>query len=139
MDIERIIAQLKIDEGFSPNAYWDISRWSIGFGTWAKGRESVISYKEAEKERIEDLMKINRGEMIICTEDFAQDLEEYFNAEKKNIHNAIIERNISEEGFDKELDAIRKDIAVTENFIKKVTEGLQKISAVLAQYLNRAA
>jgi hypothetical protein len=98
-----------------------------------------MDYKEAERERIEDLMKINRGEMIICTEDFAQDLEEYFNAEKKNIHNAIIERNISEEGFDKELDAIRKDIAVTEKFIKKVTEGLQKISAVLAQYLNRAA
>lgn len=48
MDIERIVAQLKIDEGFAQNAYWDRDHFSIGFGTPALGAESVISYKEAE-------------------------------------------------------------------------------------------
>ena len=48
MDIERIVASLKKDEGFSPTAYWDVSRWSIGFGTLAPHGSAVISYKEAE-------------------------------------------------------------------------------------------
>ena len=46
---------------------------------------------------------------------------------------------MSEEGFDAELDGHRKDIAVTESFIKKVSEGLHNISTVLVSYLNRKA
>lgn len=48
MDIERIIADLKRDEGFSPVAYWDADQWTYGYGTKAPGQGAVISYKEAK-------------------------------------------------------------------------------------------
>lgn len=48
MNIERLILQLKADEGFSPTAYWDRDHWTYGFGTPAPGPTATISYKAAE-------------------------------------------------------------------------------------------
>jgi GH24 family phage-related lysozyme (muramidase) len=36
MDIERLISQLKKDEGFSPVAFWDREQWSVGYGCCGK-------------------------------------------------------------------------------------------------------
>ena len=47
MDLERIVAQLMADEGFSPVAFWDNDQYSYGFGCKAPGPSAVISYKEA--------------------------------------------------------------------------------------------
>lgn len=83
MDIERIVADIKRDEGFSPNAYWDMSRWSIGYGTLALGESSVISHKEAEaalmdalQEAIKDFETIFAGCRDIISDERAEVLIE---------------------------------------------------------------
>lgn len=43
MDLERLIATIKGDEGFSPYAFWDNDRWSFGYGCKAPGEGSFIS------------------------------------------------------------------------------------------------
>jgi hypothetical protein len=47
---------------------------------------------------------LHRTERIICDDEFAKDLEEFFNADRDDIHKAIIDRRLQEEGFDPELD-----------------------------------
>ena len=47
--IERAVALIKKWEGFREQAYWDYSRWSIGYGTSATEGQ-VITEVEAEKE-----------------------------------------------------------------------------------------
>ena len=37
---------------------------------------------------------VHKVKKIECDEDFAKDLEDFFNAERKNIHNAIIAHRI---------------------------------------------
>jgi hypothetical protein len=41
-------------------------------------------------------MTVHKGEKIECNEDFARDLEDFFNAERRDIHNAIIARRIED-------------------------------------------
>lgn len=36
MNVIRLINQIKQDEGFSPVAYWDNERWSVGYGCLGK-------------------------------------------------------------------------------------------------------
>ena len=48
MDIERLIAQLKSDEGFSPVAYFDNDQWSYGYGCKAPHEGAAISLHDAE-------------------------------------------------------------------------------------------
>lgn len=48
MNLKRLIDQIKQDEGFSPKPYWDISRWTWGYGTKAPGPDGVITEAEAE-------------------------------------------------------------------------------------------
>lgn len=43
---------------------------------------------------------INRTERIVCNEDFANDLEDFFSATRDNLHNAVIGLRMREEGFD---------------------------------------
>lgn len=47
MNIERLLAQLKADEGFSPTAFWDNEQWTFGYGCKAPGGGSCISEPEA--------------------------------------------------------------------------------------------
>lgn len=47
---------------------------------------------------------MHRTERIICDDEFANDLEEFFKADRDDIHKAIIDRRLQEEGFDQELD-----------------------------------
>jgi hypothetical protein len=44
---ERLIAQLKKDEGFSPKAFWDIKQWTFGYGCLAPGKGATITEPEA--------------------------------------------------------------------------------------------
>ena len=71
---ERLIQQIKEDEGFSPKAYFDRDQWSIGYG--CKGREGqVITPNEADillKVRIE---QSNREFNIV----FGKDADTKFN------------------------------------------------------------
>lgn len=46
---ERLLEQLKKDEGFVSKAYWDNKQYSIGYGTKALNKDEVISREEAEK------------------------------------------------------------------------------------------
>ena len=50
MDLERLIARLKQEESFSPQSYWDVSRWSWGYGTLAPGPGAFISKADADAE-----------------------------------------------------------------------------------------
>jgi GH24 family phage-related lysozyme (muramidase) len=50
IDIERLISRIKDEERFSPQSYWDVSRWSIGYGTYAKGPGLMISMADADAE-----------------------------------------------------------------------------------------
>jgi GH24 family phage-related lysozyme (muramidase) len=45
-------------EGFSGTAYWDSTRWSIGYGTKAKGPNTSISREKARKKLSEKVNKI---------------------------------------------------------------------------------
>lgn len=47
IDKERLIKQLKSDEGFSPKAYWDIKQYTYGYGTKAPSADATITEEEA--------------------------------------------------------------------------------------------
>jgi lysozyme len=47
MDIERLIARIKADEGFSPVAFWDNDQFSFGYGCRAPGEGATITEPEA--------------------------------------------------------------------------------------------
>lgn len=49
---ERLIAQLKKDEGFSPRAFWDIKQFTYGFGCKALGKDSTITEAVATKKLV---------------------------------------------------------------------------------------
>ena len=48
MDVERLINTIKLDEGFSPVAYFDNDQWSFGFGCKAPYEGAMISLHDAE-------------------------------------------------------------------------------------------
>lgn len=50
MDIERLIQRLKEEEGFRHDSFWDVSRWSWGYGTLAPGPDCFIAEKDADGE-----------------------------------------------------------------------------------------
>ena len=43
MNIERLIAQIKKDEGFSPVAFWDNEQWTFGYGCRAPGEGASVT------------------------------------------------------------------------------------------------
>lgn len=47
MDKERLLEQLKKDEGFCKKAYWDVKQWTYGYGCRAPGESSTITEPEA--------------------------------------------------------------------------------------------
>lgn len=49
MDTERLLQQLKEDEGFRAKSYWDKKQWSYGYGCRAPGEGAIISEPEASK------------------------------------------------------------------------------------------
>lgn len=49
MDRERLLQQLKDDEGFRAEAYWDNKQWSYGYGCRAPGENSTITEAEASR------------------------------------------------------------------------------------------
>lgn len=49
MDRNRLLQQLKNDEGFVAKAYWDKKQWSYGYGCRAPGEGATITEPEASK------------------------------------------------------------------------------------------
>lgn len=49
MNKERLLRQLKDDEGFRSKAYWDLKQWSYGYGCRAPGEGATITESEAAK------------------------------------------------------------------------------------------
>jgi hypothetical protein len=49
MDRGRLIAQLKIDEGFTPKAKWDVKQYSYGYGCRAPHKDATITEPEAAR------------------------------------------------------------------------------------------
>lgn len=49
MNRERVIGQLKKDEGFRAKAYWDKKQWTYGYGCRAPGKGATISEPDAAK------------------------------------------------------------------------------------------
>lgn len=49
MNRERLLAQLKVDEGFISQARWDVKQWSYGYGCRAPGEGATITKQEAVK------------------------------------------------------------------------------------------
>lgn len=50
MNIEKIVHQIKMDEGFSSTPYWDNKQWTWGYGTKAPGPHGSITKEAAELE-----------------------------------------------------------------------------------------
>ena len=46
---QRLLDQLKKDEGFSPKAFWDIKQYTYGYGCKAPGKDATISEPQAAK------------------------------------------------------------------------------------------
>jgi len=68
MKLDLIVEQLKKDEGFAPQSFWDNEQWTWGFGTKAPGPGAFISKVDGEKEliartkvAIEDFYSIFKG------------------------------------------------------------------------------
>lgn len=55
---EDIVSLVKEFEGFSPNAYWDVSQWSIGYGT-VSTKGATITEAKAEEALRAELSKID--------------------------------------------------------------------------------
>lgn len=49
MNKERILNQLKIDEGFKSKPYWDRTQWTYGYGCKAPNKDARISEPDAAK------------------------------------------------------------------------------------------
>ena len=49
IDKQRLVEQLKKDEGFVAKAYFDIKQWSNGYGTKALNKDEVVSKEEATR------------------------------------------------------------------------------------------
>jgi GH24 family phage-related lysozyme (muramidase) len=47
MNIERLITQIKEDEGFSPYAFWDNEQWTFGYGCRAPHEGATITEEKA--------------------------------------------------------------------------------------------
>lgn len=45
----KLIEQLKIDEGFTAKAFWDLKQFTNGYGTKALSPDEIITREEAEK------------------------------------------------------------------------------------------
>jgi lysozyme len=43
----QIVAQLQLDEGFSPVSFWDNDQWTWGYGTKAPGKDAKITREDA--------------------------------------------------------------------------------------------
>ena len=60
MNINRLIEQIKKDEGFSPVAFWDRKQWTYGYGCKAPRKGATITEHEAEEllwDEIEEAIK----------------------------------------------------------------------------------
>ena len=60
MDINRLVAQIKKDEGFHSKAYFDNDQYSYGWGCKAPGPDATISEHDAEEllwDEIEEAIK----------------------------------------------------------------------------------
>lgn len=67
---ERLIAQIKNDEGFSPVAFWDIKQWTFGYGCKAGGQGDTITEPEASdilthriEQSIQEFSQVFPGEL----------------------------------------------------------------------------
>lgn len=60
MILEKLVEQLKRDEGFSSKAFWDNKQYTNGYGTEAKNKNEVIDRKQAELRLIEAAAKALR-------------------------------------------------------------------------------
>lgn len=47
MNLDKVVEQLKRDEGFSPQSFWDNDQWTYGYGTKASGPGKFISKEDA--------------------------------------------------------------------------------------------
>jgi len=68
VNLNAVVEQLKLDEGFSAKSYFDNDQWTWGYGTKAPGPESKITKVEAEallipraRLAIEDFYKVFDG------------------------------------------------------------------------------
>ena len=55
MNLDRLVARVKKDEGFSPVAYWDREQWTFGYGCRAPGEGATITEAEAETLLLDEL------------------------------------------------------------------------------------
>jgi hypothetical protein len=68
IDRDRLLNQLKQDEGFRAHAYWDVKQFTYGYGCRAPGKDASIAEPEAAKlltvhmeQSIKDFAKIFKG------------------------------------------------------------------------------
>lgn len=47
--MEKLVEQLKKDEGFSSEAFWDNDQWTFGYGTKAPGKGATITKEAADR------------------------------------------------------------------------------------------
>jgi len=49
MDFDKLLATLRVEEGFSADPYPDGCGWSVGYGHWSKGKPEPVTKDIADK------------------------------------------------------------------------------------------
>ena len=103
----------------------------------SQNQQRLQELRLEEMERVEDLKKLVRHADIECSEDFASDLEDFYQVSSTvDLYQQAMSHRQLEKGFDAELDGIRSEIDTTEKFIKMAEDGDKRIKKHLVDYLN---
>ena len=94
----------------------------------SQNKQRLIELRAEEAERAQDLQKLVRFSDIECSDDFASDLEDFYQVSSTvDLYQQAMSHRQLEKGFDAELDGIRSEIDTTETFIQKAEDGDKRI------------
>ena len=103
----------------------------------SQNKQRLQELRIEEAERVEDLQKLVRYSDIECSDDFASDLEDFYQVSSTvDLYQQAMSHRQLEKGFDADLDGIRSEIGTTETFVQKAEDGDLKIKKRLVEYLN---
>ena len=94
----------------------------------SQNKQRLLELRAEEAERAQDLQKLVRYSDIECSDDFASDLEDFYQVSSTvDLYQQAMSHRQLEKGFDAELDGIRSEIDTTETFIQKAEDGDKRI------------
>ena len=99
--------------------------------------ERLKELQKEERDRKDDLYKVHKHSDFECSEQFADDLSDFYGMDCTNsLYQHAIKEKFNEKGFDEELDRILTDIKTTTNFLNKATDCESRAKSEIVSYLN---